>query len=214
MNRILVLPFLLIGTLLHSQIYTGSSTNSSGKHYGCYFKIDPDSSIRFTTSGKDIGIYADYTGTIRRVNDSVYHVTTTMRFCQSYFTSPNTDTLYIRIDSSIALQLDEIEVNYADGIHRKTFRGYDTLGRAIALVRVPIDKKLYNRNAATDSVKIIVNRMNPVTNDFLSIQVRYGFSVFYAAGEKLEFDVEIKDDKLRTVNQKGLVCGQLKMKKK
>lgn len=116
------------------------------KAYNCTIRINKDSTINFIYNRHKNVVYAEHFGTIKKVNDTLFHISATMTIGQFYMKSYNNDTIYIQIDSSIAKQLDVIEVEYSNRTNRKQLQGYDNLGKPIRLLKIPIDKKLFNGN--------------------------------------------------------------------
>ena len=114
------------------------------KRYNCTFRINKDSSINFIYDREFNGVYGEHYGTIKQVNDTLYRISATMTIGQFYMKSFDNDTIYIQLDSIIARQLDKIEIEYSDRKTRKQFQGYDRMGNPIGLLKVPVDKKLFN----------------------------------------------------------------------
>ncbi|MFM9950215.1 MAG: hypothetical protein ACKV1O_19935 [Saprospiraceae bacterium] len=193
------------------QTYTGTSTDKMGK-YDCLFRMGKDNAVDFIYNQNEYVVYAAYSGKMERLNDTLYRVSATMTIGQYYMKSWSMDTLYIQLDPAIARQLDKIEVKYADGMI-KNFSGYDNKGKAENLLKLPVDKKRFNRSKGADYVTITVNRKDLITGRFLSFKIPFGSAASFTSGQKLEFDLSIKNNIVRTVGEPPLQTGHFKLAK-
>jgi hypothetical protein len=125
----------------------------------------------------------------------------------------NNDSLYIQLDSNIASQLDKIQVEYADGKTRKQLQGYDKSGNPIPLLKIPIDKILFNERKGTDYLTLTINRKNILTENLLSFKIPYGSAASFTSGQKEEFDIVIKNNQLYSTNNLPLQTGHIKLTK-
>ncbi len=182
--------------------------------YNCSLKINNDSSILFIYHKNFNGIYGEYIGQIARLKDTVYRISATMTIGQFYMKPYDKDTLYIHLDSSIAKLLNKIQVEYADGITRKQLQGYSSLGDPMTLLKMPINKKLFNQKRGTNFITITINRKHFLSDSLLSCRIPFGSAASFTSGQKLEFDVIIKDNKLLTIGQPPLQTGAFVLYKK
>lgn len=210
---ILILMFLISVNNSFGQTFIGKQSDKL-KRYNCSFRINKDSSINFIYDRDFNGIYADHRGTIKKLNDTFYRVSATMAIGQFYMKSFDNDTIYIQVDPNIARQLDKIQIEYTDGKTRKQLQAYDRTGNPIELLKIPVDKKLFNEKKGTDYITITINRKNFLTDNFLSFKIPFGSAASFTSGQKITFDVEIKDNKLWTVGQPPLQTGHFKLDKK
>jgi hypothetical protein len=212
MQKILSLLILLLSSLsTFGQTFKGHSVNG---YYNCLFQINSDSTITYIYDRDNNGVYAEYIGYIRKLNDSTYSVKAKLAIGQYYMKSFNKDTLYIQLDPKIAQTLDVIEVEYSNKKIRKQFQGYDNKGTPIRLLKFPVNKDLFNQNEGTDFVTITVNRKNRITGDWVSFRIPYGSAASIKNGDKIEFKVVIKKEKLRSIGNKLMQTGHIKLKKK
>jgi hypothetical protein len=160
------------------------------------------------------GIYGDHNGTIKKINDTLYRVSATMTIGQFYMKSFDNDTIYIQLESNIARQLDKIQIEYSDGKTRKLLQGYDRMGQPINLLKIPINKKLFNQKNGMDYITITINRKNFLTDNFLSFKIPFGSAASFTSGQKITFDLIIKNNNLWTVGQPPLQTGHFKLGKK
>ena len=212
-NAILIFVFFVSVNISFGQTYAGKQPDKF-KSYNCSFRINKDSTINFIYDKDNNSIYGDHKGTIKKLNDTLYHISATMTIGQFYMKSFDKDTIYIQLDSNIARQLDKIQVEYADGKHRKQLQGYDRSGNPIRLLKIPVDKKLFNENKGTDFITITINRKNFLTDNFLSFKIPFGSAASFTSGQTFEFDVVIKGGKLWTAGQPPLQTGYFKLDKK
>jgi len=205
--------FLISGNVSCGQTFIGKQSDKL-KRYNCSFRINKDSSINFIYDRDFNGVYGEHKGRIKKINDTLYRVSATMTIGQFYMKSFYNDTIYIQLDSNIARQLDKIQIEYTDGKTRKQLQGYDRMENPIGLLKIPVDKKLFNEKKATDYITIIINRKNCLTDNFLSFKIPFGSAASFTSGQKITFDVVIKNNKLWTVRQPPLQTGHFKIDKK
>ena len=205
------MTFILTSTLSFGQTFIGTSTDKM-KAYNCTLRINNDSTINFIYDRHENGVYGEHLGLIKKINDTLFHISVTMTVGQFYMKSFNNDTLYIQIDSSIARQLDVIEVEYSNRTIRKQLQGYDNLGKPIRLLKIPIDKKLFNEKKGTDFLTISINRKNNITNKFLTFTIPFGSAASFTKGQKEDFNVVIKNGQLFTTDNPPLQTGHFKLK--
>ncbi len=190
-------------------IFSGTSTEL----YNCTFRINKDKTINFVYDIDKNGIYAEHTGTIKKINDTMYHVKATMTIGQFYMKSYHRDTLYISIDSTVAKELDKISVDFSNNT-QKHFSVYDKNGEPISLLKIPIDKRVFNNRKGTNTVKITINRKNILTDNFLTFEIPYGSASSFTKGDKQDFYVVIKNDQLNSIKIAPIQTGHFKLKKK
>jgi|JI10StandDraft_1071094.scaffolds.fasta_scaffold149724_1 hypothetical protein len=195
------------------QTFIGKQSNKF-KIYNCSIRINKDSSVNFIYDRDLNGVYGDHYGSINKINDTLFRVSATMTIGQFYMKSFNNDTIYIQLDSNIARQLDKIQIEYTDGKTRKQLQGYDRMGNPVRLLKVPVDKKLFNEKKGMDFITITINRKNFLTDNFLSFKIPFGSAASFTSGQKITFDVIIKTNKLWTVGQPPLQTGHFKLDKK
>jgi hypothetical protein len=177
---ILTLTLLSAANVSFGQTFIGKQSDKL-KRYNCTFRINKDSSINFIYDRDFNGIYGEHNGTIRKINDTLFRVSATMTIGQFYMKSFDNDTIYIQLDSNIARQLDKISIEYTDGKTRKHSQGYDRNGNPVSLLKIPVDRKLFNEKKGTDYVTIIINRKNFLTDNFLSFKIPFGSAASFTS---------------------------------
>ncbi len=225
LKNIMRLPFailiILLTTLnLFGQTYTGDAIDKS-QLYNFLLRINKDSTINFIYNKDENGVYAEYMGNIKRGNDSLYHISATMLIGQHYMKSPcmyyyegssKADSIYIQIDSTIARELDVIEIAYSNNTYQQ-FQGYDEKGNLIKYLKIPIDHRKFNNKNGTNFIKININKKNLVTGKWLSFKIKYGSGASFRKGEQLDFDIVIKKESVYSVGTPILYIGHFKLKK-
>lgn len=206
------MTFLLPNITMYGQTFVGTSTDEM-KAYECTIRLNTDSTINFVYKRQSNGVYGEHIGTISKVKDTLYRISATMTLGQFSMKSYNNESLYIQLDSNIARQLDKIQVEYADGKTRKQLQGYDKSGNPIPLLKIPIDKKLFNEKKGKDYLTLTINRKNILTENLLSFRIPYGSAASLTSGEKEEFDVVIKNNKLYSTNNPPSQTGHIKLTK-
>ena len=114
LSFILTIIFLNINSF--GQTYVGHSTDKI-KSYSCALKINVDSSTVFIYNNKSNEIYAQYIGTINKINDSTFHINAKMNIGKfdvmrlntiDLKTNKTNDTDYCFVDSNLILSRPEI----------------------------------------------------------------------------------------------------------
>ena len=204
---------ILCSMLSFGQTFEGYSTDKN-KSYHCLLQIKPDSSVVFTYDSDNNGVYAEYVGEIERSTDSTFKVKATLAIGQYYMKSFNEDTLYIQLDSQIARTLDKIQVEYSNKKNRKQLQGYDRQGQPKSLLKLPVDKELFNSNKGTDYVEITVNRKNRITGEWVSFIIPFGSAASITAGDEIEFEIKIVNGVIESIGQSLIQTGHIKLMKK
>lgn len=211
----LILYFLIVlsPVLSYGQTFEGSSIDNN-KSYHCLLQIKPDSNITYIYSRDKNGIYAEYGGKIKKHTDSTYRIKAELAIGQHYMKSFNKDTLYIQLDPKIARTLDKIEVEYSNKKNRKQLQGYDRKGQPISLLKIPVNKELFNSNKGTDYVKITVNRKNRITGEWLSFIIPFGSAASITKSDEIELIIKMKNGIIETIGNRPIQTGHIKLKKK
>lgn len=213
--KISILTLLIFISITASFGQTFITKQSSGlKKIDCTFHINKDSSVHFIYQRDNRGIYGEHTGTIQKLNDTLFRVSATLTIGQFYMKSFDKDTIYIQLDTNIARQLDKIQMEYSDGRTRKLLQGYDRMGQPIGILKIPIDKNLFNKRKGLDYVTITINRKNFLSDSFLAFKIPFGSAASFSSGQMIMFDVAIKNNKLWTVGQPPLQTGHFRLERK
>jgi hypothetical protein len=211
-KNLLFVIFFVISTSAFGQTFEGSSVDERF-NYHCLLQINPDSSVTYIYDRDDNGIYAEYVGQLQKAKDATYAVKAKLAIGQYYMKSFHPDTLYIKLDSTIAGALDKISVTYANNKKYLLYRGYDSLANPISLIKIPIDKELFNADKGTDFVTITVNRKNRITRNWISFTIPFGSAAFITAGQTLNMEVKIEKDTVRTVGDRPTQTGHILLHK-
>ena len=208
-NLVILLTLILVNIVALGQTFVGTSTDL----YNCTIRINKDSTINLIYDIENNSVYGEYLGTIKQVNDTLFHILATMTIGQFYMKTFYEDTLYIAIDSTIALELDKISIRYTNKTS-KHFAGYDKQGQPIDLLKIPVDKKIFNRQKGTDIVTIIINRKNFLSDNFLTFEIPFGSASSFTKGQQEDFYVVFKNGQLYTTKNKPLQTGHFKLNRK
>lgn len=211
MKLILIFLIILTSILSYGQTFEGSSIDNN-KSYHCLLQIKADSSITYIYDRNQNGIYAEYIGKIEKLTDSTYRITAELAIGQYYMKSFNKDTLYIQLDSNIARTLDKIEVEYSNKKNRKQLQGYSRMGQPISLLKIPVNKELFNSKKGTDYVKITVNRKNQITGEWVSFIIPFGSAASITKSDKIDLVVKMKNGMIETIGNRPNQTGHIKLK--
>jgi hypothetical protein len=211
---LIILAFMFSVTFVSGQLYCGNSTSNNW----CLLRINKDSSIDFVYSRNLNEFYGEHKGTIKKINDTLYHITAVMTIGKTgvigpsaYDTAKHTDNGidYFKIDTPYVHLNDSVIIEYANG-QRQIYVPYDHGEHTYC---VP-DKKFFSKKEGVNYYfKIIINRKNAITGQQLSFRVPFHSAPIFDSGKKLSFDVIIKNNVLWTTEDTGLDIGQFVLNK-
>jgi len=183
------------------RIFTGSSSNKS---YKCWLKIYEDSTVAFVYQNNRKYDFGEFHGTVRKIDDTTFHASCIMTLGQG-INKMLSDTPNIAISKS-ALKFDTLKVSYRKG-KTKMFLIQDTT-RFIALSTPKYGNYNYKTN---DSLTLTINRKNVITNEPLKFIIPFGSSAEFIADEREEFDIIIKNNKIKTVGKPPSQTGHFNL---
>ncbi len=167
------------------------------KRYNILLRINGDSTVNFIYDRDENAVYAEHTGTIKKLNDTLFHISVNLTFGQYSMKSPFDDTLVIQTDTTLLRELDKITLIYSNGL-MKILRSYDISWFQYVSINFPIDKNLFNDKKGTNHIVIHIDRKNPVTAKQLKFKIPFGSSTSFTTGQKVEFDITITHNKIKT----------------
>lgn len=202
---------LLFGRPLFSQTYTGQSRDKRDG-YSCSLKIQADSSVLFIYSRGANETFAEYSGNIKKINDSLYHVSATMTFgkfdIMRLYTVPDDGKPspgdYVTIDSSFLRLFGPVSITYANGLSKN----YNEPGPFL------LDTKLFNKKAGSDFYTISTSSTNKITGRRLSFYTRADSSPEFERGDQLEFSLVLKGNTWSSSGNRPPQTGHFRMTKK
>lgn len=207
----LCLLLLLFGRTLFSQTYTGRSVDKRDG-YACSLKILPDSSVLFIYSRGLNETFAEYAGSIKKRNDSLYHVSATMTFgkfdiMRLYALSDDGKPSpgdYVTIDSAFLRLFGPVSIIYANGLSKK----YNEPGPFL------LDTKLFNHKTGSDFYTISTSTTHKITGKKLSFYTNSRSSPEFERGDHLAFDLVLKGNTYSSSGNTPPQTGHFRMTKK
>lgn len=207
----ITLLLLLFGIPLFSQTYTGQSRDKRDG-YSCSLKIQADSSVLFIYSQGLNETFAEYSGIIKKRNDSLYHVSATMTFgkfdIMRLYVIPDDGKPspgdYVTIDSTFLRLFGPVSIIYANGLSKK----YNEPGPFL------LDTKLFNKKAGSDFYTISTSTTNKITGKKLSFYTSVNSSPDFEHGDHLEFYLVLKGNTLSSSGNPPQQTGHFRMTKK
>ena len=222
MRKLILVGFTLglISISLFGQTYKGASVDNI-KSYKCFLRINSDSTIKFVYNFQYYGIYCEYLGIIKRLNDTLYHISANMTTGQYYVKAIGSgdgnfgkDSIFIQIDSSRARQIKNIEIKYPDSTVTRQAIDYYHHGKPIGVFKIPVDNYIFNWKMNTVNLIIKTDIKDNETGKLLTFIARYSSKVNFTNDYNLDFDVVIKGKHLWTSGNPPLQTGHLKMRMK
>ncbi|GAB3519325.1 hypothetical protein [Emticicia fontis] len=208
--------YVLLVLLSHTsfgQIYSGRIPDY---HDDCLLRINQDRTVDFVYSGDDLSSYADHRGKIRKLNDTLFHISAIMSVGQ-FSQKARKDSIFITLDSNITDQLGKIKIIYSNGSSKEfNFNEYNHYKRNVVgdrHLKIKANHTLFNSTKGKDYILIAVERKKPITQEPLVFRIPFGSAPSFSGGEELEFDVVIKNDYLWTTGEPPANTGDFKLKK-
>ncbi len=196
------------------QTYIGTSLKRIYQNtYNCQLRINADSSVNFIYDQDGNVVYGEYLGTISRVNDSIFHIAAVQTLGQDIRKAHRPGSSDIGLDSAIAQQLGLITLTYSNGVFTR-LSSCDRRGRSKSYLKIPANKELFNSTKGTDYFTLTIPRKHPITGKSLAFKIDYFSEASFTSGEKIDFDVQIKNGVLWTIGEPPLQIGHFKLRKK
>lgn len=185
----------------------------SKDRYHCLLRINKDSSINFIYNLDKNWLYAQYNGTIKKINDTLYHISAKLNFGKfdnkrlylydtiSHITN---DTDYFGITIPYINFNDTIIIKYANG----KIQNYIPYNKQNKHSFFALDKKLFNERSGSNFYTIMLKRENEITGQPLDFRVSFGSAPTFESGEELNFDVVITNNKLWNTGMPILQTGR------
>lgn len=208
----IILALCLFSLSSSGQTYSGTQLGRS-KRLNCQLRINRDSTVNFIRDQDENGLYAEYLGTINRVSDSIFHIAAVMTLGQLYCKAHRPDMIYIQLEPDIAQQLGQITLTYSNGVFTR-LSGYNRRGRSKLRIHVPMDQNLFNSTKGTDYYTLSIPQKHPITGKSLVFKIYNESVASFQSGEKIDFEVRIKNGVLWTVGEPPLDTGHFKLRKK
>jgi hypothetical protein len=206
---LIILTFVLTNTFVVGQIYTGISDDK----YQILLQINKDSSVNYSYS-REQEFYSEHIGTIRKINDTLFHISATMTFGNDMVLSLYTyDTIsHVTNDTDYFCfnYPDTVILKYANGLTKNYFP-YSKQGKDPCFV---LDKKLFNEKSGSNYYTVTFKRKNIITGQPLTFKLGQHSGLSILSGQKIDFDVIIKNNNLRTINGYLLQTKDFKIKRK
>lgn len=201
---------LLINISIQAQIFEGKRDKTN--KYDFALKINKDSSAVFLYQSYS-KIYAEYNCQIKHVKDSIYNIVGELKFEHNIIKSKNNDSINIFVNQEskkICLPPKDYILFPKSG-HTKyllyfneTKLGYST----------PIDTAEFNFKKGKNFIFFQVCRKNPITDTFIDFKIPYGYSSYLREGEKIDFNIIIKKNSIKSYNCKNNFGNFLLKRKK
>ena len=183
------------------KVFVGASIN---KNYKCWLKIYKDSTISFIYQDNRKYDFGEFSGTIRKLTDTTFHISCTMTFGQGV-NKMLSDTPNIAINNTV--KFDTLTVRYSSGLS-KTFLIQDTTSF------IALSTQKWGDYKTNDSLTLTISRKHLITNTPLKFVIPFGSSAFFFSGEKEEFDILIKNNTIKTIGKPPAQPGHFKLKTK
>ncbi len=201
--------FLLFSNLLLAQTWSSAVKPNQFK---VRLRVNTDSSVNFVYSLKENIYYGEYTGSIKKVTDSIYHVSAQMAIGQFIMKAFNDQYFYIKTDTAIARQLSSITFKYNNG---KVMAFFPHAGPATNenYIRLPYKKEYFNAKKGFNFLRIQLNIKGQLDGQKLVFKIPFGSAISLVSGADLEFDLEAKKNTFQTIGVPPAQTGHFVLKR-
>lgn len=206
------IPFLFALTLCPAQTY-GNSNLGKSKRLNVLLRINPDNTVNMVLDQDENGLYAEYLGNIKQINDSIFHITATLSIGQFYMMAHRPNEIIIVMDPAAAPILDKITLTYSNGVFVRR-SCLDKRARPKTQLDFPVTEKLLNNKKGSDFYTLSISRKGIITGAPLNFKIEYGSAASFTAGRKIEFDIQMNDRFLWTFGEPPLQSGLFKLERK
>jgi len=193
MKNIFTLIFLTISVFSFGQTYNGVY----GKYkHNWVLKINPDSTIILEHDDENAA-YDEYSGTIRKINDTLFTINAKMMFAQNKARAIGDSVIYIRLDSTAQKDIQNIKLTYLNG-------NISTIpANGKRKITIPIDKKLFNSQPNENIFFLSVGHKNPLNNKEIKTAFKIGeeYCLELYSGWEERFNVVIKKNNIRKIGK-------------
>ncbi len=206
MNQLFFIVLIILCSItLNGQTFEGKSL----RDYKCSLRVEIDSTINLIYNKNDNGAYGELIGKVKKIKDTIYHISAIMSFGQFCMRTYNEDTLYIKLDSAITVNLDSMKIVFTNGIYK-----YCVIkGQPLQLFKSTFDKTIFNRSKGKDYVTIAVKRNNKLADEYLNFKIPFGSAAYFTNEISFDSDIVIKNDMLWTIGTAPLQVGHFALKK-
>lgn len=202
----------LLSHTLFGQVYSGQNLQRFGK-YNCVLRINNDNTVNFIyNNNNDNTGYGDHYGKIKKLNDTLFHISAIMTIGQFFEMAPYTDSIFVSIDHKITKGLGKLKIAYSNGGF-KEYTNYNKNGIDDGYIKIKVNKNLFNRAKGKNYFNLSIDRKNSITQKPLVFKIPFGSAAYFTGNEKLEFDVVIKNGYLWSVGKPPLQTGHFKLKR-
>lgn len=209
MNQLFFIVLTICSSItLNGQTFKGTSS----RHYDCNLRIGVDSTIRLTYNKNDNGAYGELLGNVKKVIDTIYHISAKMSLGQFCMKTYNEDTLYIELDSTITVTIDSMKIVFTNGEY-KYCAIKNIMGQPLQLLKIPFDKTIFNHSKEKDYVTIAIKRNNKSTDEYLNFKIPFGSAAYFTSKISFDSDIVIKNSILWTIGPAPVQVGHFTLKK-
>lgn len=207
LNIIIIL--ILFNVPVKAQTFVGKHDKTNKFDFS--LKINKDNSAIFIYKLNN-RIYAEYDCVIKHTKGSTYQVIGELKFGHFAVKSKDNDSIYINADPNskkLCIPPKDYIIFPKSGHTRyliyfnKTNSGYST----------PIDTSEFNPRKGQNYIRFQICRKNPITDSFIDFKIPYGYSSSIKKGEKIDFQIIMKNDSIKTYNCKK-DFGNFRLKRK
>jgi hypothetical protein len=203
MRNLLTFVFLTVSVSSFGQTYQGTYGKYS---HNWLLKIYPDSSIIIEQDNR-YGSYEEYAGTLRKLNDTLFAIKARLVFAQNKARAIGDSLIYIRMDSAIQKDIQNIMLTYFNG----NMITIPTNWKSI--ITIPIDKKLFNSESEKNIFFLSAGHLNPIDKTEIKTEFKIGeeYCIEFFTGWEEIFNVVIKNNKLTKTGKGHIDNFVLKM---
>lgn len=213
LRQYIIILFHILTFVSYGQTFKGKGDSPSGI-YKCYLKINPDSTVLFNYYDDRGNVaFADFKGSIKKTNDSLYQIKCEMVFGQFHMMNVYKDKLTIVVDSGAEKlhTIKKIKVKYSNGLDTTfniKFQKKSFFGSGAATAVHDIYKSQYDSDILVD-----IGYKDIIFNKKVLFKISGPSALTFSAHVSETFYIKFIGDTIKTVGEPILQTGHLIMKK-
>ncbi|MBL7808976.1 MAG: hypothetical protein JNN28_14250 [Saprospiraceae bacterium] len=201
---------MLITSTSSAQTFSNVSAPNE-KGYTIRLQLNPDGTADFAYQKPDNVVFASYTGTWQKVQDTL-RFELSMQLGQFYMKAWDEREVYIKVDSLFAERFPVVRFRYANG----DFRRLSCVSRKQRCkptgdLHFLADPRRFSNQKGKDYYVLELPVIDPFNNAPLIFTIPFGSNASFVANRKLEFQAVLQNDSIQTIGEPVLQTGHFSL---
>lgn len=183
----------------------------NAKDYTIRLQLNPDGTADFAYQKPDNVVFASYTGTWYKVQDTL-RFELYMQLGQFYMKAWRDQEIIVLCDSLFAERFPIVRFRYADGAFRRlSFISRKNKGKPARGTHFQADPMHFSSQRGKDYFELELPVSDPFKNEPLIFKIPYGSNATFVADRKMAFQAVLQQGSLQTVGTPVLQTGHFSL---